>query len=89
MDEPSRKEAFEVVMLKNGAHDLTAKPEDFRRVPVTATDPLQALQSDEVAEAKKDGYYSLFAAKPGVLTDPEIHARARSFESSGSNPRQW
>ena len=86
-DFATRKEAFDVVMLKNGKHSESAAIEDFRRVPVNATDPLQAQMSDEVA--KQDGYYPILVAKPGVLTDPEIHARARSFEASNSNPRQW
>ena len=84
-----RKEAFEVVMVKNGKNPESAGIEDFRRVPVMATDPLQAQMSDEVEAAKKDVYYPILPGKPGVLTDPEMRARARSFEASGTNPRQW
>ena len=84
-----RKEAFDVVMIKNGKHEQTAAIEDYRRVPVTATDPLQAQMSDEVAAVAKDGYYPMLVAKPGVLTGPEMQARARAFEASGTNPRQW
>ena len=88
MDEQgTRKEAFDVVMLKNGSHSETATVEDFRRVSVTASDPLQAQMSDEVEAARKDGYYVLFAAKPGVLTDPEVHARRRSFEVGTGSTR--
>jgi len=28
-------------------------------------------------------------AKPGVLTGGEMQARARAFEATGTNPRQW
>jgi hypothetical protein len=80
--EPNRSEPFEVVMLKLGVSEVAAKPEDFRRVPIEATDPLQAMQSDAVA--KTEGYRPLFAARPGVLTDPEVHARRRAFEAGGN-----
>lgn len=73
----NRKEAFEYVCLKPGKSALTAEPGDFERVFVEATDPLQALMSDEVQAKRKEGYSTLFAAKPGVMTDPEIQARAR------------
>ena len=82
-----RKETFDVVMIKTGKHQETAAIEDYRRVSVTASDPLQAQMSDEVA-AQKD-YYVYQVAKPGVLTGGEMQARARSFEATGTNPRQW
>jgi hypothetical protein len=86
-DFANRKEAFDVVMLKNGKHEATATIEDYRRVPVMASDPLQAQMSDEVAA--QEGYYPLRVSRPGELTGPEMQARARAFEASDSNPRQW
>lgn len=86
-DNQQRKEAFEVVMIKNGKTEQSAAIEDFRRVRIDATDPLQAFTHEDVQNM--EGYYPILTAKPGVLTDAEIHARARAFEASNSNPRQW
>jgi hypothetical protein len=74
---PTHLENFEVVLIKKGVSDLSAKPEDFKRVPVQASNPLQAQTKDE---AQVDGYHVLFAAKPGVLTDPEIMANRRAID---------
>lgn len=75
---PTHTEMFDVVMLKKGISQLTAKPEDFKRVKVTAPDPLSAQMHDDVL--KESGYLALFAAKPDVLTDPEIQASRREIE---------
>ena len=77
---PQHTEQFEVVMLRLGVSPLTALPGDFKRVPIVATDPLAAQLSDEVR--KETGYITLFAAKPGVLTDPEVHARRREMDDT-------
>ena len=71
---------FEVVMLKNGVSDLTAAVEDFKRVKVTATSPMEAMLSKEVAAEK--GHRALFAAPQGVMTEPEIMARRRAMEGA-------
>lgn len=74
---PHRQEDFEVVLIKEGVSDLDAKPDDFKRVPVSASSPLQAEMDDK---CKVKGYRTMFTAKPGVLTDPEIQARRRALE---------
>jgi hypothetical protein len=76
-----RLEHFEVVCIKDGASVLTATPEDFKRIPVDAEDPLAAQMNDEVRK-QAEGHVILFAAKPGIMTDPEVMARSRSFDSN-------
>lgn len=76
---PQHKESFEVVLIKRNISSLTAKPGDFKRIPVVATDPLAAQMSDEVIKEKE--WLPLFAAPPGVLTDPEIQARQRELSA--------
>lgn len=78
----ARKEYFEVVLTKPGKSSLEAAPEDFERIGVEAKDPLSAQMSDEIQAKKAEGYTVLFAAKPGVLTDPEIHARSRASSTT-------
>ena len=85
MPDTTRKETFEVVMIKNGRTEQSAAIEDFRRVRVEASDPLQAFTHEDVQ--KIEGYYPILTAKPGVLTDPEVHARRRSFEASSGPTR--
>jgi len=75
---PSHLEDFEVVMLKKGVSELTAGEDDFLRVPVQADQPIAALMKDEVQNHKT--HRPLFAARPGVMTDPEIMARRRTME---------
>ncbi len=66
-------------MLPVGVSPLAAKPEQFRRVPVEAKDPLAARLHDDVtkAAAEAPGYEVLFTARPGEETDLEMRARAR------------
>jgi hypothetical protein len=80
-DKP-QTENLEVVLLKNGKTELSAVPEDFRRVPVVSTGPLQAIMCDEVAKVAAEGYSVLYSAQPGVLTGPEVLARQRSLEGT-------
>lgn len=82
---PVHKEQFEVVMLRNSVSDAHALPGDFKRIEVTATDPLAAQMSDLVRA--ETGYTVLFAAKPGVMTDPEIHARRREMDAGQPDRR--
>ena len=78
--EKPRNENFEVVLIKLTASEFTAKPEDFKRVPVDAADPIQALHTPE---ANVKGYRVMWATPPGVLTEPEIMARRRELDGSG------
>lgn len=77
---PKHMEDFEIVLLKDGVNPLSAKTTDFKRIKVTAPDPLSAQMSDAVMAEK--GYKALFAAKPGVMTDPELQARHRELDAS-------
>ena len=74
---PSRKEPFDVVLIKTEANDFTAKSEDFKRVLVEASDTI-AAQADPACDIK--GYRVIFVTKPGVKTYPEINARRREME---------
>jgi hypothetical protein len=71
------QQAFDVVCLKDGVSELMAKPEDFKRVPIDAESPYHALMNAPVEQ----GFRPMWAINPGVLSDAEIHARRRSFES--------
>lgn len=75
---PQHTEDFEVVMLKNGVSELEAKPEDIKRVPVTANNTL-AAQMDESVQNEKE-HHAVFVSKPGVPTDLETHAQRRALE---------
>jgi hypothetical protein len=80
-DKP-QTENLDVVLRKSGKTDQASEPEDYRRVSVVATGPLQAMMSDEVQKAAGEGYDVLFTAQPGVLTGPEVLARQRSLEGT-------
>lgn len=87
-DYPQYKEHFEVVLMRNGVTEDEATQDDFKRVAVVAKDPVSACLSDEVeAIAKADGMRAIMATKPGVPTGPEIMARRRALDPSGS--KQW
>ncbi len=77
--EKPRLEHFEVVLIKQSASDLTAKPEDFKRVPVKAADTIAAL-NDPAVEKELGEYRRLWATTPGVLTGPEMEARHRAYD---------
>jgi hypothetical protein len=80
-NDPPQTEHLEVVLRRNGVTDLSATPEDYRRVSVMdATSPLQAMLCDDVAKAAKEGFTPLFAASPGVASGPEVLARQRTLE---------
>lgn len=74
----TRKELFDVVMLKNGVNDMSALSTDFKRIPVEAGAPFEALTHKDVTNVT--GYHPLFAVPPGVATEPEVHARRRELE---------
>lgn len=75
---PKHSEDFEVVLLKHGVSELDAKPEDFKRIPVTAESTLAAQMHPDLAKEKD--YRPLFVSKPGVPTDAEVHAQRRVLE---------
>ncbi len=84
---------FDLVLIKKsagGAH--VAKPEDFKRVRVEATDPFAAQTSDEgraalfdsAEDAAKPGaeptYLFLYTTNPDEMSDAEIRARSRAHQ---------
>jgi hypothetical protein len=75
---PERTQALEVVLQRDGVKGAPT-PEDFRRVPVQAASPLQAMQHPDVAKAAAEGWTVLFADLPGHSSEPEMDAMARSF----------
>ena len=79
---PVSTEPFEVVLLKQGVSEFTATPDDFRRVPVWATDPINAQQDPDVLAAEKEGYICLLASRPGIQTQAEVLARGRLYDCS-------
>jgi len=83
-NEMKREELFEVVLLKEGVSEHDAKTTDFKRVAVSARDPLQALMHKD-AEVK--GYRKLMAAKPGIPIEAEVMARRRELDAAGHTHR--
>lgn len=73
---PIHKEDFEVVMIRDGKHEFTAMPEDYKRIFIEAENPLLAQMDDVIAKEK--GWRPIAATKPGVLTAPEVGARQRA-----------
>jgi hypothetical protein len=79
MNYPHRMEMFEVVMIRRSTSEFEAKPADYKRVAVEASEPLQAMLDDKVQAEGKD-WRPMCATKPGVYTDPEVNARRREME---------
>jgi hypothetical protein len=75
---PEHNELFDVVLIKADVNDLAAKPGDFKRVTVEASDPSAAQYHADVRALT--GYRVMFAVPPGVSTEPEIMARRREME---------
>ena len=76
--EKPRHEPFHVVLLKRTASELTAKPDDFKRIPVAAADPIAAQYDPAVVKHEKE-YRSLGAVPPGFVTEPEAMAQQREY----------
>lgn len=83
---PTYTQAFDVVLIKDGVNSMTAKPDDFKRVPVVAADTVQACLHDDVAKEK--GFYPLYAVPPGVMGEPEVLA-VRRIQDPPTHPRDW
>ena len=79
---PVSTEPFDVVMIKNGVSEFTALPDDFRRVPVVAQDPMKAQMDPGVLAAEAEGYRCMLASRPGIQTQAEVLARVRLYDCS-------
>lgn len=75
---PTRTETFDVVMLKTGISEFAAKPDDFKRVTVEASDALQAQLHDDVAKEKE--HRVLMVTAHGALIEAEVLALRRAAE---------
>lgn len=83
--EKPRTAPFDVLMLKLGANERTCKPEDFKRVAVTAVDQMQAAQDPKVVAEEKE--YSILAiTPPGHETEIEMMARSRAYNGNVTDP---
>ena len=85
--EKPRKEHLDVVMLKLGVSDLTATPEDFKRVQVQAPDADAATFEPQVTALEKE-YRVLTATPPGHETQAEMLARHRAYNGGVTDPRK-
>lgn len=74
----SHSETFDVVLCKKDVAALDGKPEDFRRVTVSASEPYKALQHEDVVSAVAEGWVVLQAVPQGGLQEHEMNARARA-----------
>jgi hypothetical protein len=77
-----RAEPFDAVMLKTGVSPLDAKPDDFMRVHVVATDAAAAREGDEVKAAAATGYQLHQLVGPGVRTQDEHRAQERAHQEA-------
>ena len=59
----THQEAFDVLMLRNGATETTATAQDYRRVTVRAADPMRTIE----------GYHATSVVKHR----PKLRARSR------------
>lgn len=69
---------FEVVMRRKGVNSWDAKPEDYKRVPVTAESTAAAPRDPAVA-AETDFQFVKVAA-PGHRSEDELEAVRRASE---------
>lgn len=78
---PVRKEAFDVVVLRNGKSEFDARWEDFRRVTIHAESTLAASGDPQVAQLSKEfGGYVHAVVPMNHLTPAEMMARRREVE---------
>lgn len=73
-----RREQFDVILVKKDVNAMGAKPEDFKRVGVTATEAALASDEDEVKKAVADGYRQVEIVAGGRPSDFETMARHRA-----------
>jgi hypothetical protein len=73
-----RAQNFEVVMLRNGVHSWEAKPDDYKRVPITAESTAAATRAQEVIEDKDFTFVKV--AAPGHRSEEELEAQRRASE---------
>jgi hypothetical protein len=73
----TRKELFDVVLVKEGAHPHSAKTTELKRVTVEASSTL-AARSDPKVEAET-GWRPFQVTTPGQETPEEVAARQRSM----------
>jgi hypothetical protein len=73
-----RQEAFDVVMVKKDVNPMSAKPGDFKRVAVSATEPGVAADDPEVAKVAAEGYVRCEVVASGKPSDHETMARGRA-----------
>lgn len=82
-----RAERFDVVLLKDGVAPHTAKPEDFRRLPVTADGgPYNARADAAVLKAEAEGYTIVQVVSPGHRPEAERDAIRRAHEAAMGPP---
>jgi hypothetical protein len=74
---PERKEEFEVVLCRKGVSPNSAKPDDFKRVRVSASSSWVARFDEKVAAEAE--FLAFTAVKPGIQTQEEILAREREL----------
>lgn len=82
-----RGQNFDVILLKKGVNGMEAKPDDFKRISVTADSVAQSQEDPEVVAALKDFDY-VQATAPGHRTEFEIGAQKRAYsEAYGETDR--
>ena len=73
-----RAQNFEVVMRRNGVNSWDSKPEDYKRVPITADSTAAATRDAVVTEDKEFSFVKV--AAPGHRSEEELEAERRARE---------
>ena len=76
---------FDVVMLKRTASETTCKPDDIKRIRVTAVDNLNAMWDPKVVAEEKE-YRVVHTTPPGHETELEMSARSRAYNGGVTDP---
>src|SRR4051812_17238017 len=77
-----RMQAFDVVLVKVGVRAHEAKPDEFRRVTVSATGPVEAERHEDVAAILPEGWAVHRAMGRGQVTHEEQAAVARAHAAT-------
>lgn len=75
-----RKSLYDVLFLRNGVSMFTAKPADYSRVTVEATDTGTARDDEAVAAKVAAGHYVVEVLQAGQTSQYQIDAGRRERE---------
>lgn len=78
----ARGQTFDVILIKKGVNGMDAKPDDFKRISVSAASVTETQTAPEVLEAAKAGFVYYQTTAPGHTTEFEHMARKRAADAA-------